>query len=480
MQRVLCANTVRVHTNTPGRIEPWTVLSTHPLFRFVNFFIKNSTCSISNFFCLDFVLNMVANMMKMNSQHDVQDSTCFNWICCASTVARSHSGTNTQTKDSGKRHQDLRNGRNTFGQHETVRRSTKFSGQAGNNVVRHGHHHQGSSGQQCHRQSDQHDPGWVPPAQCWQQLVNMVDHAHRRGIHQLAANNTRDQQDAGNNSRSTQNAGVWQSAVCDITSDGNSNDDLPPDGIPHSEPEVNMDPDGIPTGFSTRDAEECQQRHKPVARGFNNPQLQVEYNKVLRFNTFELASPKCGPWPQRTNSHSWTPSTNRWAGSATWFGHSTCQVSWHRWTQWRTACGRQWSKLWATAGAKLSTVSPRRSTRSWSWCFNRCTHLGKRTTWWTAAPSHIMGPRPWREYEEAHSWWNGSTRWRRTCTTTTSSPPTSTGCDTWQAMWSLMMTTRMTTWTSRQATTQIWRAEMATMPHHGGSSDLQVPKGTKR
>jgi hypothetical protein len=56
-----------------------------------------------------------------------------------------------------------------------------------------------------------------------------------------------------------------------------------------------MDPDGIPTGFSTRDAEECQQRHEPVARGFNNPQLQVEYNKVLRFNTFELASPKCGP-----------------------------------------------------------------------------------------------------------------------------------------------------------------------------------------
>ena len=44
-----------------------------------------------------------------------------------------------------------------------VRRSTKFPGQAGNNVVRHGHRHQGSSGQQCHRQSDQHDPGWVQP-----------------------------------------------------------------------------------------------------------------------------------------------------------------------------------------------------------------------------------------------------------------------------------------------------------------------------
>ena len=31
-----------------------------------------------------------------------------------------------------------------------------------------------------------------------------------------------------------------------------------------------------------------------LARGFNNPQLQVEYSKVLKFNTFELPN-KCGP-----------------------------------------------------------------------------------------------------------------------------------------------------------------------------------------
>jgi hypothetical protein len=31
-----------------------------------------------------------------------------------------------------------------------------------------------------------------------------------------------------------------------------------------------------------------------LARGFNTPQLQVEYSKVLKFTTFELPN-KCGP-----------------------------------------------------------------------------------------------------------------------------------------------------------------------------------------